>query len=96
MVLEGMVGLGIALLLGAALAEYAKFRHKSEKGWNWISLGGAWILFSGVTGAASVPISGLDAIIGSGGALTLLFGVVGWLFALIGAIFVAYETLVER
>ena len=93
MVLEGEVGLGIALLLGAALAEYSKFRHKSEKGWNWLALGGVLLLFAGVTKLNAVPIQGLDVIIGSTGAITVLFQLAGWVTALIGAVFVAYETL---
>ncbi len=96
MVLEGLVGLGVALLLGVALAEYAKFKRGAEKGWSWIALGGAWLLFAGVTQTAGISIQGLDAIIGSGGIITMLFQVVGWLFALIGAAFVAYETLLSK
>ncbi len=92
MVLEGLVGLGVALLLGTALAEYSKFRHKSEKGWNWIALGGTWLLFAGTFS----PTSALAGYIGSAvlGGIGSIFEVLGWLFALIGAIFVAYETLV--
>jgi len=92
MVLDGLVGLGVALLLGTALAEYSKFRHKAEKGWNWLSLGGVLFLFAGSFSVAGSLGNIVGPAIWSG--LSSLFEVVGWLFALIGAFFVAYEILV--
>jgi len=94
-IFEGLLGLGVAILLGSALAEYAKFRHKAEKGWNWLMLGGTWFLFAGSFGVASSLGSLINAP-----TIWLQFGQIfealGWLFALIGAIFVAYETIFEK
>ena len=90
-VFEGTLGLGIALLLAVALAEYAKVRHKSEKGFSWLGVSAAFFLFSGAFTAPAVgqylsQISILDGV----------FQLLGWLFALIAVIFVAYETLLEK
>ena len=94
MVFEGLIGVGVALLLGTALAEFSKFRHKSEKGWSWIALGGAWFLFAGTFTASSVgSLIGAPAVWAGIGQV---FEVLGWLFALIGAVFVAYETLIVK
>lgn len=82
--------LGIALLLALALAEFSKFRHKSEKGWGWIGVAGAFLVFAGlpVLGGATL---GFDlSVIGT------VFSVLGWLLALIGVVFVAYESLLEK
>ncbi len=94
MVFEGLVGLGIALLFGTALAEYSKFRQKSTRGWNWLALAGAWFIFAGSFGVATALAPYVTATLWEG--ISLLFQTLGWLFALIGAIFVAYETLVEK
>ncbi len=88
-----LIEIGIALLLGTALAEYAKFRKKSEKGWAWIATAGVLFLFAG--SFLGVPAVDTFLTFGSYG-LKDIFAVIGWLFALIGAIFVAYEVLLEK
>ena len=86
--------LGLAFLLVAALAEWGKFRSKAEKGINWIALGGVWLVFSGATAAAEISnLFGLGSILGTLGGVTQI---VGWVFGLIGTLFVAYEVLVEK
>lgn len=102
MVFEALAGsaagatatIGVAFLLGVALAEWGKFRSKAEKGFNWIALGGVWLVFAGATGVASATaVFGLGDILAT---VSGIFGIVGWIFALIGTIFAAYEVLVER
>lgn len=96
--IEGVAGVGLALLLGVALAEWGKFRNKAEKGFNWIALGGVWTLFAGAT-AAAVQLKVLDIASGLSSAIAPVgnvFGIVGWIFALIGTLFAAYEVLVEK
>jgi len=90
-IFEGTLGLGIAFLLAVALAEYAKIRHKSEKGYSWLGVAATFFLFSAAFTAPAVgtylsQISILDWV----------FQLLGWLFALIAVIFVAYESLLEK
>lgn len=88
-----LIEIGIALLLGAALAEYAKFKRRSEKGWAWIATAGVLFLFAGTF----VGVTPVDQFLTFGTyGLKDIFAVIGWLFALIGAIFVAYEVLLEK
>ncbi|MEM5801830.1 MAG: hypothetical protein QXQ18_00360 [Candidatus Aenigmatarchaeota archaeon] len=93
-VFGGLVDLGVAILLVAALAEYFKFRGKADKGFSWLAVSGVFFVFAGTFGTATT----LGSYIGSAawGGLGQLFEVLGWLFALVGTIFVAYQTLVER
>lgn len=93
MVFEGLVGLGIAILLGVALAEYAKWRSKAERGWNWLAVAGVWFIFAG---ALSV-VPALSATLTWGTySVADIFSVLGWIFALVGTLLVAYEVLVEK
>lgn len=86
-------GLGLALLLGVALAEWGKFRSKAEKGFNWIALAGVWFLFAGATSVGSSALAAYNLPLGPVGDI---FGIIGWIFALIGTLFAAYEVLVEK
>ena len=89
-----LAGLGLAFLLAVALAEFAKFRSKADKGFNWLATAGIWFLFAG-TFVSGVTLEGfLTSAIWSG--LRSVFEVLGWLFALIGTLFVAYEVMVEK
>ena len=95
--LEGLTGLGVALLLGVALAEWGKFRTKAERGFNWIGLGGVWFLFAGTVGGSAPVATALAGLIGTAATgIGAIFEIVGWIFALIGTIFAAYEVLVEK
>ena len=89
---EGAVGLGIACLLAAAIAEYAKLRRRSERGFNWIAVAGIFFIFAG-----TFPVSGLSTYIGGEltGNLSGFFGLLGWIFALVGTLYVAYEILLR-
>ena len=89
-----MVGLGIAMLLAPVLAEYAKMRRKSEKGFNWIAVAGVFFLFAGTFPSTMA----LGAYVGADVWTTIgsIFEIVGWILALIGTIFVGYETLMEK
>ena len=89
---NGLLDLGIALLLGVALAEWAKVRRKSEKGFNWLTAAGVWFLFAGTF--AQLPSSIASYL--SPLFLVELFSGVGWIFAIIGTLFVGYETVLER
>ena len=92
--LEGLAGLGVAFLLVVALAEWGKFRVKAEKGFNWIGLAGVWFLFAGSFAAVTNLTGLMGAALSS--PLVTVFEIVGWIFALIGTLFVAYEVLVEK
>jgi len=93
MVFEGMVGLGIAMLLAPAIAEYAKIRHKADKGFNWIATSGVFFLFAASFDVAKTLGTYLNTTwLGIGS----IFEVVGWLLALIGTIFVGYQILFEK
>lgn len=88
---DGTLGLGIAFLLAVALAEYAKVRHKSEKGFSWLVVAAAFFLFSGAFAAPAVGIYLSQISI-----LDWAFQLLGWLFALIAVIFIVYESLLEK
>jgi len=93
MVFEGLVGLGVACLLAPAIAEYAKVRHKAERGFNWFAVAGVWFIFAAAF--PLVPTIAAFLTFGTFGVVDI-FTIVGWLFALIGTLFVGYETLVEK
>lgn len=93
-IFEGMVGLGIACLLTPVLAEYAKLRSKSEKGFVWIAVAGVFFLLAGAT-EASTALFGPTGYV-SGLPLVPIFEIVAWILALIGTIFVGYEMILEK
>ncbi|MCS7106171.1 MAG: hypothetical protein NZ942_02565 [Candidatus Aenigmarchaeota archaeon] len=82
---------GIALLLGIALAEYAKFTKKSEKGFGFLATAGVFFLFAGV-----FPQVVLNYLTFGAFGLDTIFAAIGWILALIGTLFVAYEVLFEK
>ena len=87
---EGTLGLGVGFLLAVALAYYAKF--KAEKGFNWLGISAVFFLFSATFAAPAV-----GTYLGSNiNFLRDIFELIGWLFALIATVFVAYETLLEK
>jgi hypothetical protein len=90
MVINATADLGIALLLAVALAEFAKARSKSEKGWAWIGVAGVFLVFAGIPALGGAAL-GVDLTI-----IQTVFLVLGWIVALIGTVFVAYETLMEK
>jgi hypothetical protein len=99
--IEGLAGLGIASLMIVAFAEWGKFRAKAEKGFNWIGLAGIWFLFAGaieIASASSGAMPNIATYLGAGvtNSIFAIFQIVGWIFALIGTLFAAYEVLVEK
>lgn len=80
--------LGVGFLLAIALAQYAKV--KSTKGWQLIAVAAVLFLFSATWAAPAV-----EGYLASIALLRELFELLAWLFVLLGAIFVAYETLLE-
>jgi hypothetical protein len=88
-IFEGTLGVGVAFFLAMALAQYAKF--KAEKGFSWLGVAAVFFLFAGAfTAPAVTRYLASVTIFGE------IFELLGWLFALIAAIFVAYETLLEK
>lgn len=93
MFVEPGLNAGIVILLAVAIAEYIKWRVKS-KGFNWLAAAGILLIFSGTFGTAAVLEPYLTTPVWVG--LKDLFAVIGWLFALVGTVFIAYETLITR
>jgi len=90
---SGLLDLGIVTLLAVALADYFKWRAKADKGFTWVALSGMFFLFAG----SFVEVNVLSAQLGPGWTwLANVFEILGWLFALIGTIFIGYETLIEK
>lgn len=91
-----LAGIGLAILLAVALAEFAKFRSRAEKGFNWLALSGTLYVFAGATSVATGGFVGevLTASVIEG--LQKLVASLGWLAALIGSVFVAYQVLLEK
>ncbi len=88
-----LIDVGIAFLLAVALAEWAKIRKKSEKGFGWLAAAGVFFLFAGTLEASVLP--GLFDYVG-GLFLNSLFASFGWVLALIGTLFIGYETVLEK
>jgi len=88
-----LIDLGIALLFAVGLAEWAKIKRKSEKGFAWLAASGVFFLFAGTLQADLLP--GLFTYVG-GLYLDTLFAAIGWILALIGTLFIGYETLLEK
>lgn len=88
-----LVDVGIAFLLVVAFAEWAKVRRKSEKGFAWLAASGVFFLFAGTLDAAILPglFPYLENLM-----LGTIFSTIGWILALIGTLFVGYETLLEK
>ena len=91
-----LAGMGMAILLAVALAEFSKFRSRAEKGFNWLALGGVLYVFAGATSVATGGFVGevLTASVIDG--VQKLIASLAWLTALIGAVFVAYQVLLEK
>jgi protein-S-isoprenylcysteine O-methyltransferase Ste14 len=93
----GLMDAGVAIFILVALAQYARIRDKSEKGYNWLAAAGVILLFAGLFSVA--PALG-DLIGGSQGSiwnfLESAFEIIGWIFALVGVVFIGYETIVEK
>jgi len=90
----GLLDLGIAFLLAAALAEYLKFRNVAKKGFNWIIVAGVFFLFAGTFSTATALGSYLGTSVWNG--LAQLFEILGWLFGLVGTLFIVYEAFIEK
>ena len=94
MLLEtSLIDLGVAFLFVVALAEWSKVKKKSERGFGWLAAAGISFLFAGTINETVLSVFhgylepfGINAI----------FSTVGWLFAMIGTVFIWYETLMER
>jgi len=93
MVFEGIVGLGLALLLAPAIAEFAKIRNRADRGFSWIAVSGVFFLFAATFSISAIQTGGYLEVLSSG---KTLFEILGWIFALIGTIFVGYEMLLEK
>ena len=89
-----LTGLGLAFLLAVALAELAKFRSKAERGFNWLALAGVWLVFAGSFTSGATLEGILTPAVWS--AFRSVGEIIGWLFALIGTLFVAYQVLIEK
>ena len=90
----GLIDLGIAFLLAAVFAEYLKFRNVAKKGFNWIILAGILFLFAGTFPIASSLSGYLGVQVWTG--LAQLFEILGWIIALVGTLFIFYESFIEK
>lgn len=78
--------MGLACLLAPAISEYSGIRRKSERGFDWMALGGVMFLLVG----AFETVTFWDA---SGFASTAvrasqIFQIIGWVFILMGSLVV--------
>lgn len=96
MVFEGMVGLGIALLLAPAIAEYAKLRHKASKGFAWLAVAGVFFLFASSFAVTEAVGTWVDPELEIWTLVGNFFVGLGWFLALLGTLFVGYEILLEK
>ena len=95
MVFTTLIDASVAIFILIALAQYAKIRDKSDRGYGFLAAGGVILLFAALFSVApafgsAVRLSTVWDNIGG------VFQIIGWLFALVGTFFVAYETVIER
>ncbi|MEM5829323.1 MAG: hypothetical protein QW040_00225 [Candidatus Aenigmatarchaeota archaeon] len=88
-IFEGALGLGVGFLLAVALAQYAKI--KMTKGWQLIAVAAALFLSVAAWSVPAVTMYVSPQI----GLIKEAFELVAWLLALLGALLIIYETLVE-
>jgi hypothetical protein len=88
-----LIDIGIAFLLAVTLAEWAKVKRKFEKGFGWLAAAGVFFLFAGTINATTLPnfYTYIEAF-----SVNTIFAVLGWILALIGTVFILYETLLEK
>ena len=84
---------GLVLLIAVALAEYFGWRDRAPRGFTWLAIAGIWLVFAGVFPAVGLEAY-LTAEVWTG--IQSVFLILGWIFALVGAVFTAYETLAAR
>jgi len=89
MLFSGILDAGLVLFLGAIFAHYLGYTKKS-KGWPWIVVAAVFLIFSGI------PIDwsayyGLDISV-----VPIIFETVGWIVALVGALYTAYEIFLSK
>ncbi|MBR9682538.1 MAG: hypothetical protein GOV02_02595 [Candidatus Aenigmarchaeota archaeon] len=80
-----LLGIGLALLLAPAFAEWGRIKMKADKSFNWIGTGGVMYLMAA---AFSMGI-GFDLganIFGASGWGVVIFSVVGFIAVLIGVV----------
>ena len=83
----GLWDAALAIFVVLAFAEYMKVRAKASKQFNWIAASGLMVLLA--SASSWISVAGPTA---SNGAETL-FGVIGWIMLLIGALWGAVELL---
>ncbi|OYT42181.1 MAG: hypothetical protein B6U78_01860 [Candidatus Aenigmarchaeota archaeon ex4484_224] len=89
MLFSGLLDAGIVLLLAAVFAEYLGLRKKS-KAWLWIVVAGAFLIFAGLP-LDWAAYYGVDLTV-----VSQVFEAVGWIIALIGVLYVAYEVFLAK
>ena len=88
---NGLIDMGVAIFVIIALAEVAKLKRKSERGYGWLAIAGLCFLFAGVIGVIPTTVPFVRDLF-----LTEIFSFFGWILAIIGTIFIGYESLLER
>lgn len=91
MVFEGTVGLGVAMLVVTALAEWAKYKQKRERAFKFLAGAGVFLVASAVFALA--PPFGEFAGVYSG--LKSLLELLGVVLTLLAAVFLVYEGISE-
>ncbi len=92
MVFSAALDAGIVLFIAAVFAEYLGIRKK-VKGWTWIVVAAVFLIFAGVP-VDWATFYGIDPTTMS--VVPTIFETVGWVAALIGALYVAYEILLTK
>ncbi|HDH91512.1 MAG TPA: hypothetical protein ENF38_01015 [Candidatus Aenigmarchaeota archaeon] len=91
MVFSQTLDAGLLLLIAVVFAHYIGIRKKSERGWSWLTVAGVFLIFGGIPTLGGTAITGVDLSI-----IPMIFNTVGWILALVGVLFIAYEILLER
>jgi hypothetical protein len=87
------IDLAVGLFLVTVFANYVGIVKRAEKAFTWIAAGAVSFLLAGVFNAA--PMIGEWVTTGTVNYGYVLFGVVGFILVLVGALWAIYQLLVE-
>ncbi len=86
--LEGVIGVGVGLLVGLALLKYSGYVDQLKKELGYFAAGAVFLLLTSVLGTVSDAI---PSVAGAVGWINIIFDVIAFILVLIGAIAMAIQ-----
>ena len=88
----GMIDVGIALMAGAVLAEYAKYREKRQQAFRLLAASGFLLLVGGIFDA----VPSVSYFAGAHPILVSILLTLGEVVAIVAVVVLAYDVATER